>query len=235
VDLARLSTDRDRLQEAEAYLRKAFLLDPDNALAHEVEGQLSIKLGRQAVLQGETARARELFERAEAASLRALELSDKMKWAHINAATSLVERSRLLAQPDPSLLVRAIEQYGRELERWGTPPARGEERDTYYAALANTCDAQIELGRLAEALGTCSRVTAVFPDDAVGFYNLAGVYGLLGRGDEALVALERDLELGDTGWEYLAADKWFVGLHGHPRFTEILDEMKRRSTAEAGG
>ena len=95
--------------------------------------------------------------------------------------------------------------------------------------MATSCDGLIQLKRLDEALASCSRVTAVMPDSPIGFYNLAGVYALLGREAEALAALDRDLELGDTDWEYLAGDQWFEGLRGNPRFAAIVQEMKQRT------
>ena len=123
---------------------------------------------------------------------------------------------------------------GRLSRRPGADFARtAAGSDVYDAALTNVCDAQITVRRLQEALATCGRLTEMHPDRAVVFYNLAGVYGLLGRDDEALAALERDLALGDRDWEYLAADPWFERLRAHPRFAAIVAEMKRRSAAAA--
>jgi hypothetical protein len=62
----------------------------------------------------------------------------------------------------------------------------------------------------------------------VAFYNIAGVYALLGRPGEALAALERDLELGDIEADYLRADPWFTELRTDRRFIAVLDEMRRR-------
>lgn len=41
----------------------------------------------------------------------------------------------------------------------------------------------------------------------------------MGRTGEAL---ERDLELGDTDWEYLESDPWFDSIRDHPRYLEIV-------------
>ena len=75
-------------------------------------------------------------------------------------------------------------------------------------------------------------MTETLPDEAVGYYNLAGVYALLGRRDEALAALEQDLELGDADWRYLESDAWFETLREDPRFLELLERMKRLAEEE---
>jgi hypothetical protein len=58
------------------------------------------------------------------------------------------------------------------------------------------------------------------------FYNLAAVYALLGRRDDAFRALDKDFELGDRDHEYLAADGWFQSLRGAPRFKALIRKMK---------
>ena len=81
--------------------------------------------------------------------------------------------------------------------------------------------------RPGDALPVCTEVTELWPDEAVPFYNLAGAYALLGRDDEALAALERDFELGDRDWEYLAGDRWFESLQGNDRFGGLLERMRQ--------
>ena len=70
-------------------------------------------------------------------------------------------------------------------------------------------------------------------DDPIGYYNLAGVLALLGRHDESLAALERDLELGDADWQYLEADAWFESLRDDPRFRDLLKRMKAAAGEDA--
>src|SRR5262249_53427039 len=140
----------------------------------------------------------------------------------------LSEQAKLSEPPDSALMGRAIEGYQQVLSGFPTTPTRGEPRNVYVGAQLNLCDAQIALGRLKEAVDTCARTTQLSTSDPVGVDNLAGAYALLGAHDGALGALERDLALGDTDWEYLKADAWFTGLRGHPRFDAIVAEMKRR-------
>jgi tetratricopeptide (TPR) repeat protein len=227
LDLARMSAERGQLDDASAYLEQAQTLGSDREFTHEVRGHVLLNLGHRARNAGDAARARELYAQSEVASRRALELAPQLVWANINLATSLTERNRLLDAADPTLVARAVEHYRAALETWNGPPEGGEERDQYHAALNNICDAEIQLGHLEEALAVCSRVTVAFPDSALGYYNLAGVYALLGRTEEALAALERDVALGDTDREYLAADRWFATLRADPRFQSMLSTMQQ--------
>jgi len=112
---------------------------------------------------------------------------------------------------------------------FGGVPEKGPRLDLYVAAHLNLCDAQLTLRRLREALGTCAQLVAISPKDAGAQYNLAGAHALSGHTKEALDALANDLKLGDTDWEYLAADPWFESLRGDPRYRAILDEMKRKA------
>ena len=105
----------------------------------------------------------------------------------------------------------------------------------YGDALSNRCDGLIELRDVDRALAACRQVTEFLPDDPDTFYNLAGAYALANRIDEALDALERDFTLGDTDHEYLASGPWFEPLREDPRFTSLLDRMKRAASEEAGG
>jgi Flp pilus assembly protein TadD len=76
------------------------------------------------------------------------------------------------------------------------------------------------------ALETCRSVARREPSNPTNHYNLAGVYALLDRPDEALASLQEDFALGDRDHQYLAADAWFVSLHGDPRFEALLETMK---------
>ncbi|HKB07931.1 MAG TPA: hypothetical protein VKF61_06625 [Candidatus Polarisedimenticolia bacterium] len=122
---------------------------------------------------------------------------------------------------------RAIDMYGKVLDGFASVPASGQARRVFVAAQQNLCDAQIAMRRLQEALATCGEATRLAPDNPIGFYNLAGAHALLGRNDEALAALTRDLELGDSDWQYLQSDPWFERLHSDRRFMAIVAKMKK--------
>ena len=229
IDLARILAEREErgdLEDAEAYLGTALASAPENPFALEIQGIVLFKRARQTATRGDREGARRLYEQAAAVTEAALARSDKLLGAENNLATVMAEQAKLSEPPDPALLAQALERYAHLLARFEAPPAGGQERDVYLAALSNTCDAQITLRRLEEALVTCTRLSELHRDDAVAFYNLAGVHALLGRDDEALAALARDVELGDRDWEYLAVDPWFERLRPDPRFKGLLEEMK---------
>ncbi len=228
LDLARLSIERDEMDEAARYLARSFELRPDSAYAFEARGHLLLERGLQAIARGDDEAAQRLFVESERASLRSLELEPSMRWAGLNIATTLISRYRLAPAENVTLLEKAAEQYRAALSRWKEPPAQGEQRELFFTALNNGCDALIQLERLDQALEDCSRVTRLFPEEAVGFYNLAGVHALLNRHDEAIAALRRNFELGDDDWQYLSRDRWFEAVRGNPRFEELLDEMKQK-------
>ena len=230
VDLARMSTDRGLLEDGRRYLERALDLAPDNGFVQETLAYNSIQRGLRSGARGDREEARELFEESERAARQALEMEEQAHWAEVLLANSLIERNRVLDEPDESLIVRALEHYDRVLSAWESPPT-GQAYGVYVAALVTSCDAKIQIGRLDDALATCSRVTVMFPDNAVAYYNLAGVYSLLGRRGEALAALQRDLELGDNDWQYLNKDPWFDGLRADPQFLAILQAMKRDAGA----
>ncbi len=228
LDLARLSIERGEMDEAARYLARSFELRPDAPYAHETRGHLLLERGLQATGQGDDEAAERLFIESESASRRSLELRPSMRWAGLNIATTLISRYRLDPDGNARLLEGAAEAFRQALSRWEEPPTRGEERDLFFTALTNGCDTLIQLGRLDQALEDCGRVTRLFPNEAVGFYNLAGVHALLDRHDKAIAALQRNFELGDDDWQYLSRDRWFEDLRGNPRFEELLSQMKQK-------
>lgn len=227
IDLARMCADRGELDDAEGHLTRALALDPANAFAHETHGRILTERAREAVRVGDLARAADLYDRAEEATRGAVARSDKLLWGELNLATLHAERAQLSDPPDAALLATALEGYRRVLARDAAPPAGGQAREVHVAAVANACDAEISLGRLVEALATCSQMAELEPDHAVAQYNLAGVHALLGNSEQAFAALARDVELGDTDWAYLEADPWFERLRGDARFAALLAQMKR--------
>jgi tetratricopeptide (TPR) repeat protein/tRNA A-37 threonylcarbamoyl transferase component Bud32 len=229
IDIAKISANRENLDDAEAYLGQALALDAANPFALETQGRLLVKRGQQAKAKGDLKGARHAFVRAEAATRDALARGGRLHWAGLNLATAIAEQAKLSEPADPQLMAQAIGGYQQVIEGFAGIPAGGEPREVYVSAQLNLCDAQIAMRRLKEAVATCSRITELVPGDPLGHYNLAGAHALLGEKEKALDALERDLELGDTDWEYLSADTWFEGLHGEPRFGSIVAEMKRRS------
>jgi tetratricopeptide (TPR) repeat protein len=223
IELARVYTLRGRLDEGTRLLEQVLEREPDSADAYQVLAHNLMAHGQ--VADGPAA-AGDFFRRAEMAARRGLELDPRSAWGRINLGMALINRNRLLDYPKPELVEEAVRWYEDALALWPTPPV-GEGFDAYVAAVVNSCEALIELGALDRALAACARATDRFPAAAVDFYNLAGVYALLGRGDDAFAALERDFDLGDRDWEYLVDDPWFAELRGDLRFADLVRRMKQ--------
>jgi tetratricopeptide (TPR) repeat protein len=176
---------------------------------------------------GDGASALERFEEAERTARRSLDLEPRDPWAHLNLGASLMEQYRLGESADEAVVDEAIRHYGQALDLMREEAGANAGDDTaYVSALVNVCDAQLQAGRPETALGPCREAAERVRGDAVPFYNLAGAYALLGRFDDALAALERDFELGDRDWAYLAEDLWFESLRGDPRFQAIVERMR---------
>ncbi len=228
IGLARLNADAGHLEDAEGYAKRALAIDPVNPFALETLGRIELRRGQEAKAGDQKDEARTLLERAEASTRAAIESSDQLLWARLNLGNAISERARLSETADANLMTEAIAMYQKVLDRFPEAPPSGQPREVYVAAHLNLCDAQIALRRLQEALTTCTQATKMAPADPLGFYNLAGAHALMGQNDDALAALARDAELGDTDWEYLQGDPWFERLRSDPRFVAILESMKRK-------
>ena len=132
IDLARISNDRGELESGARYIEQALEIDPDTGFVQETLAYNLIKRGIRSTARGDAETARQLFERAETASRRGLELDPKLLWTDVLLANSLVERNRLLDSPDANLIGDALTHYRRTLTRWPTPPATGQARNLNY-------------------------------------------------------------------------------------------------------
>jgi len=226
IDLSRLSTMRGALEDGEQYVRRALELEPDEGTAHDVLAFNLLEQGVREASRGEREAARARFLEAERVARHSLELDPELMWAPVNVGRSLIERNRLLERSDPELIHQAVEQYERVLSRWPEPPS-GEPYAVYLGALRNSCDARIELGDLQRAAQLCAQMIDTEPGNPDNHYNMAGVFAMLGRPDDAFAALKQDVELGDEDWQYLQQDRWFVSLRGDPRFSELIASMRR--------
>ncbi|MBP7149321.1 MAG: protein kinase [Acidobacteria bacterium] len=224
AELGRLLTASGAPEEGERFLARAAELKPGAFEVDERLAENAIALGRRATADPAAARAR--FESAVRFARRAIGENPDSAWARINLGAALMELYRI--DGDARVADEAIGQYERA--RALLAARSGEDAPAArVATLINLCDARIQLGRAREAVESCRAAAAAAPGSATAFYNLAGAYALAGRPDEALGALARDVELGDTDAAYLAADPWFAGLRQDARFRDLLERMRRGS------
>jgi hypothetical protein len=226
INLAHLKTVSGALDEGAALLEKVVAIDPDDATAHEGLSANLLAQGRAQVAAGDAAAAAAFFTKAETEARRALALDPGLAWAEVNLGVSLMERNRLLPAPDQALFAEAAGHYGKAIELTEEDHA-GDRAEARLSALVNQCDALIQMKDLGRALQACRAVVELQPGNATSYYNLAGVHALSGRRDEALVALAKDVDLGDRDWQYLGADPWFASLRSDPGFLAILQRMKK--------
>ena len=191
------------------------------------------------LFERKTETAHREFQQAESEARDALALSPSLPWAHLKLADSLMRQA--VPRPSDAVFLDAVRHYqtALDLARSATDDA---DRDALNPAAMNLCDAWIQTSALGQALQACQAAVDDFPEDALALYNLAGVYALLGRTEEALRNLELDIEAGDDDADYLASDPWFESLRDDPRFQNLLERMTAESppappenVAENGG
>jgi len=92
-------------------------------------------------------------------------------------------------------------------------------------ALAELGHVYTRLGRLPEGLAVDRRLVRLLPENSTVHYNLACSLALLGRVDEAFVALELSVQKGYDDGAHLAHDEDLVTLRGDPRFQTLLARL----------
>jgi serine/threonine protein kinase/tetratricopeptide (TPR) repeat protein len=230
--LGDLRTKQGALDEGAAYFGRMLEIEPATEQAFTALADVWLRKGRRALSEGDGAAALAHFERAEADARRGLAIDDGAAMAHLNLGASLMEQNRLGHSPAAERVAEAMGHYEEALRIWESPGRQQEGHRTL--ALLNLCDGWIQLGRLERALRVCSDAVEAEPGDPVNHYNLAGVLALLGRSDAAFAALEEDVRLGDRDWRYLSGDPWFESLRGDPRFSALIERMRRLPPDESG-
>lgn len=81
-------------------------------------------------------------------------------------------------------------------------------------------------GKPAEALPWMLKAVQAEPGDPATLYNLAGIYSLLGRQDQAIDTLNQAVDRGYENAAKLEGDPIFAGLRGLPGFRAVLTRMR---------
>jgi serine/threonine protein kinase/Flp pilus assembly protein TadD len=82
-----------------------------------------------------------------------------------------------------------------------------------------------QLGDSARGLEWAGRALAMDPEEPVTLYNVACVYALQGRPEQALDCLENALKHGFAHKEWIEHDSDLNSLHGHPRYLALLQSL----------
>ncbi len=77
------------------------------------------------------------------------------------------------------------------------------------------------VGKYEEGLGVDLDITQLKPDEPEAWYNLACSLSMVGRKDDAFVALEKAIDLGYSDFEWMARDPDLKPLQGDPRLARL--------------
>jgi serine/threonine protein kinase/Flp pilus assembly protein TadD len=220
----------DNLNEAEAASRKALELDPELAEAHAAGG-IALALKKK-------------FDEAEKEFEAAIRLDPKLYEAHYFYARTAFQRGDLVKaaqfyekasslNPDDyqavSLLVGVYHGLGREAEAEATQlraiqlTERHLERHPEDArALYLGAGILARMGQTEKGYEWARRALAIEPNETSILYNVACVYALLGRTEDALSCLGKVMEHGIFFKNWAAKDSDLDSLRSDPRFHALL-------------
>jgi tetratricopeptide (TPR) repeat protein len=224
-NLGKLLTLGEKLDEGALHYEQALKLDPGNPQIHTGLADNLLRKGKLKAAASENEAALADFRAAEVEARKALGIDPDLPYGHLNLGVSLREQYGILGSSHRELLDRAVGEYERVLANRRASGANPKD-EVHGKALADLCDVLILAGDPRRALEICRNAADAVPGDPLSHYNLAGVYALLGRRDEALGALERDFDLGDRDFQYLSSDRWFGALRGDPRFVALIRKMR---------
>ncbi len=83
------------------------------------------------------------------------------------------------------------------------------------------------LGEAERAKQWNERAMSLAPDDDAILYNASCVFAVLGEGDQALTGLQRAIEAGLAGGDWISHDPDWEQLRDHPRFQTLVERLRR--------
>jgi serine/threonine protein kinase/Flp pilus assembly protein TadD len=221
------------LEQAESASRRALALAPDLAEAHAARG-FALTLG------GSHEEANREFETAQ-------RLNPKLYEAYLYYGNSRFAEGK--SQEAAELYVQASEVRPEDYQAIALAglsyAALGNEaaaRDAFDKAIIRA-QRQIELypddaralymgaislcrlGRIQDGLDWGNQALALDPEDSGVLYNIACLYSVAGRTEQALDLLERAVQNGFGHREWIEHDPDFVTLRDHPRFRALIDRL----------
>ncbi|HLW82276.1 MAG TPA: protein kinase [Candidatus Acidoferrales bacterium] len=224
----------ENLQHADAASRKALDLDPELAEAHASRGHVLSLLERDE-------EARQEFETA-------IRLNPALYEAYYFSARSclihgqLAEAAKLFEEacrvrPDdyqaPSLLantyegmglspsiVQAAHRHAVEVIEKHLEMHPDDVRALYLGA-QNLC----RLGQGDRGLDWAKRALSIDPEDSAICYNLACIYAILGRSDEAVTSLEKSIQCGFGDKKIIRNDPYLNSIRKHPRYVTLWNKL----------
>ena len=208
---------------AEAALRKAIALDPDDAMAHRTLGHVLSQAGRQEEATRAMARAREL----EPLSAMSHAISSQVAYQGRDYAGATAFAGQAIAV-DPEFWIGHVmrAQAAAELGRTGealeslAQAARFSDNNTKTMSFRGYLLAKT--GRSAEARDVLRALEDAARQRYVPPYALALVHAGLGEADAAFARLDDALAARDVHLIFLPVDPRWDGLRDDPRFAALL-------------
>jgi non-specific serine/threonine protein kinase len=221
------------LEAADDASRKALLLDPGLAEAHVSRG-LAISLNKQRVAE------------AEIEFQTAIRLDPKVFEAYYFYARACVQQekpqdaARLFEQASkvkpedyqaPQLLAMVYQGLGRKEDAqasyrnaWQLAEKHLELHPDDARALYLGANALCQLGERARCLDWARRALAIDPEDCGILYNIACVYALLGKTEEAIDCLHKAVTHAYWYKRWALHDSDLDSLRTNPRFKTLMDQ-----------
>jgi len=223
-------SSEDNLNEAEAASRKALELDPELAEAHAASGLAF-------ALRKDFAKAAKEFDKA-------IQLDPKLYEAHyfyartafqsgdLTHAATLYEQAAKLNPDDYqalSLLVSVYHGLGREADAAATERRAVVLTEKHVSIHPDDARAfqlgatlYVRIGDHPKALEWARRALELEPEETSVLYNVACVYSLLGRVDDAIECLSKIMTHGTFYKNWAAKDSDMDPIRSDPRFQALI-------------
>jgi tetratricopeptide (TPR) repeat protein len=218
------------LQAADEASRKALLLDPGLAEAHVSRG-LAISLSKR-------------YDEAELEFQTAIRLDSRLFEAYYFYARACFQQGKLKeaarqfeqaseVKPEdyqaPQLLAMVYIGLGRKQDAedsyrraWQRAEKHLELHPDDARALYLGANALCQLGERARSFDWAQRALAIDPEDCGILYNIACVYALQGKADEAIDCLDKAMTHAFWYKRWAQNDADLNSLRGHPRFQALM-------------
>jgi tetratricopeptide (TPR) repeat protein len=184
-----------KFDEAEASVRKAIELDPDNFIAYWTLGRIHFSTSKFAA-------ALELFQKA-------IDIKPGFYVAYLD----LKQTYQSLGRPDEA--AQALQKVTEILPNYLLQNPDDARAKLFWAMTL------LELGRREEAIAEGAAALELAPGDSLMLYNCACLYAQLGEKKRAIQTLKDAIAAGVTNFQWMVRDPDLAGLYDDPEFIEL--------------
>src|SRR5438067_2123490 len=240
------------LATAHVYLFSWGGSDPDLQKAHDASIralELDPELADAHVAAGQSFSMEQRYIEASAAFERAIELDPTLfeacyyyarscfKAGDLEKALKLFKKAHSVRPEDyqsAALIAAVLRQLGRGDEANGADHLAIEPKNRHLEL--NVAEARAfnlgaiilaRSGEIERAKQWNERAMSLAPDDDAILYNASCVFAVLGEEDQALAGLQRAIEAGLAGGDWVLHDPDWERLRDHPRFQTLMQRLRR--------